>query len=164
MKKHRIAKLLVSGLALASSLVTGLAAATPAHASPKPSIELFADGSIAGRWDADGLNFAPGLSGGSGVELWVRDLTTETVIEWQGDLPTTPGPGYECFGPFSCVAWAVGAFYAQGTLSASGQTAEHPLQCANTYQAAAYDPADGWVYSNELTEPACRYVPLASTK
>jgi len=36
------------------------------------------------------------------------------------------------------------------------EEAVHPLTCGHQYQAVTGDPTDGYVYSDVLTEPACK--------
>jgi hypothetical protein len=156
MNKNRLINLLVSGLALGSALTAGVAVAAPAHASSNASLYLYDNSPIAGQWEVQGKNFAPGLSN---VQLWIEDLTTKTILEYQTGIATTPEPGYVCYPYVGCYGWLVGFFGAQGALNSSDQIAEHPLQCGHVYQAQAYDATDSQIYSNDLTMPACRYLP-----
>jgi hypothetical protein len=141
--------------------LTVLAGAGPAGASTTPALHL--GNTSWDAWAASGSTYLPARSG---VQFWIKDVTNGawTTLEYQSAVYTS-GPGVVCHN-YVCI-WSPG-----GALTAQGASywvsvppgefgypgywqAAHPLACGHSYMALSYDPTDGWVSSNVLTEPAC---------
>jgi hypothetical protein len=111
-------------------------------------------GAVPGQWVATGNTYASGLND---VQIWVMNVTDGgwSTYEYQSGLTTSA---------HSLVPSNPG-----GLFSAAGKThqvlvdpdvgyrteAVDPVTCGHQYQAVTYDPTDGYVYSNVLSEPAC---------
>jgi hypothetical protein len=113
-----------------------------------------------GHWTANGAGFAAGRSD---VQLWVMDVGTWSTVEYQSGIYTTIVNG----GPSQLVQLVQGGgFVVSGAqhyvppagIFGGGTVNYHPLLCGTSYQAVAYDPADGYVYGNVLQEPACSVI------
>ena len=156
-------RLLLRGL-VAVTAVAGVAAfagasAVPALANspvhPTTTLTLSnGSGAVPGQWVATGNTYASGLND---VQVWVMNVTDGgwSTYEYQDGLATS-SPSLIPYNP-------------GGLFSAAGKThqvlvdpdvgyrteAVDPLTCGHKYQAVTYDPSDGYVYSNVLSEPAC---------
>jgi hypothetical protein len=140
-------------VAFAGAAAVPALANNPIHSTPALTLSN-STGSVAGRWVATGDAYARGLGD---VQIWVMNVTDGgwSPIEYQSGLTTSSA---------SLVPYNPG-----GLFSAAGQTkqvlvdpdvgyrteAVNPLTCGHKYQAVTDDLADGYVYSNVLTEPAC---------
>jgi hypothetical protein len=158
MPKRLFVRLVVAAAALAAPLLFTLGSATAAHASTNAVLTL-SNGSY-GTWAASGSSYGPGRSD---VQIWVQDVTGGgwSTLEYQNGI-TTSTFSWWCNGWY-CYARLGGLLSARGALGYSsygllGYYALHPLQCDHKYQAVTYDPADGWIYSNVLSEAACQVV------
>jgi hypothetical protein len=150
---------LVAVTAVAGAAAFAAADAVPALANtpvhPTTTLTLSnTTGSVAGQWVANGNTYAVGLGD---VDIWVMNVTDGgwSTVEYQSGLSTSSR---------SLVPYNPGGLFA-----AAGQTkqvlvdpdvgyrteAVDPLTCGHHYQAVTYDPTDGYVYSNVLTEPVC---------
>jgi hypothetical protein len=88
------------------------------------------------------------------------DKGTWTTVEHVSGIPTM----FPSSGPSQVIQlYSGGAFGASGAqhyvppagIFGGGMVNDHTLLCDHSYQAMAYDSADGYVYSNVLAEPAC---------
>jgi hypothetical protein len=149
------------GVALAALFVGAFGPTALAQASP--TVGLSESTQIGGQWVASGAGFGPSRSD---LRLWIQNVPSWTTLEYQSNI-TTSRPFYYFYGGvYHHVAG--GQFTAQGlkgyiapgpgVLGGGSYFAENPLDCGRSYQAVAYDPADGYVYSNVLTDPACPHI------
>ncbi len=148
----RVALLVV---AAALPVAISLTSASPASASAG-AVTLSAAAN--GSWAASGSSFSPGRTD---VQLWIQDTTSGgwSTLEYQAGLNTS---AYQ-FGPCSptrCAYNPGGLLTATGALYPltppfSYRFPVHTLACGHSYLAVAYDPADGYSYSNTLTEASC---------
>jgi hypothetical protein len=167
-KKRTVTRFAVAMAALVIPLICGLTSATSASAGILPPLSLTLSSAVINNsyddWVASGSSYTPGLSD---VQLWVQDVTNGswTTLEYQSGLDTTSRAVY-CVDHI-CREYLGGGLNTQGakywvTVAPGGLgypgywEAVHELQCGHSYQAVTYDPSDGWVYSNILTEPACQ--------
>ena len=141
---------------VALPVVVVFSSVTPASAAGAAALTL--SGASNGSWAASGSAFDPGRSD---VQLWVRDITGGgwSTLEQQSGLHTSVHV-FRCYTPTRCFYNPGGQLTANGAvypLNPPWATPwpVHTLSCAHSYQAVAYDPADGYSYSNVLTEPAC---------
>jgi len=161
-RRRAQARVAMATTALALPLIAGLASAGPASASTTPALHLGSNSIDA--WVASGNSYTPGLSD---VQVWIQDVTggVRTTLEYQNGVQTS-SRSVACHRNV-CISSPGGTLSAQGAsywvpvpsglLGSPGYwQAEHPLACGHSYQALTYDPSDGWVYSNTLTEPACQ--------
>jgi hypothetical protein len=149
------------GVALAA-LLAGAFGPT-ALAQARPTLGLSESPQLSGEWVASGAGFAPSRSD---VRLWIQNTPSWTTLEYQSNITTSRSFYYFYGGVYNYVAG--GQFTAQGlkdyiapgpgVLGGGSYYAANPLECGRSYQAVAYDPADGYVYSNVLTEPACPHI------
>jgi hypothetical protein len=152
-------RLLLHGL-VALTAMAGVAAFAAAGAAPsladapvhQPITLTLSNGtSNPGQWVATGTGYARGLSD---VSIYVYDVTNPSMgfplLEAQYDLTTS--------------SYSIFPYNPGGLFSAAGQEEKvflnelgpvHPLQCGHQYEAVTYDPTDGYVQSNVLSEPAC---------
>ena len=150
----------VGGLTAAGAVVAAvtLGGGAAAQASPASKVTL---SDQSGHWTAGGIGFDRGRSD---VQLWVMAKDSWTTVEHLSGISTTFTTG----GSSQLIQLVQGGtFGASGAqhyvapfgLFPGGMVTDHPLLCGTSYQAVAYDPADGYVYSNVLTEPACPVIP-----
>jgi len=135
---------------------------TPVHSTPTLTLS---NGTAPGQWVATGNTYAAGLSD---VQILVHEVTDTTsfglipeepTIESQSGL-TTSSPSLAPYSPgglFSAAGKTRLAIVYPPHSGAPGYTteADNPLQCGRQYAAFTWDPIDGFVYSNVLTEAAC---------
>jgi len=155
------ARVAVVMTALAVPLIAGLVSASSASANTTPALQLGSNSYD--DWIVSGSSYTPGLSD---VQVWLQNVTGGkwTTVEYQSAVQTSSA-GWIC-------ANRLCRYFSGGALSAQGASywvsvppggfgypgywlANNPLACGDSYQAVTYDPSDGWVYSNVLTEPAC---------
>jgi hypothetical protein len=147
--------------ALALPLLAGLLTASSASAGTGPALQLGSNSY--GDWVASGSSYASGLSD---VQVWLQNVTNGgwTTVEYQSGVHTSVRSvtcsNHSCLISPGGILSAQGASYwvsvPPGGFGYPGYwQAEHPLACGHSYEAVTYDPSDGWVYSNVLTEPAC---------
>jgi len=161
--KRLLLRGLVAGTAVVGVVALAAASAVPALADdpgppqttvPTPTLTLGNGTGARGQWVATGDAYAPGLSDAA---IWVLEGTAHgwSTIEYENGLTTS--------------SRASVPFNPGGLLSAAGETervlvspqvgyvtlAVDPLKCGHEYQAFTWDPTDGFVFSNILTEPAC---------
>ncbi len=165
-RSHRTARSLVAATALlAAPVLAGvLGFSAPAYAAPATASLNLTDGTAIGnlnpgsQWVVNGTGLAPSRSD---VQVWIMKASTWTTLEYQSGQSTT-APYYSTNCTATCYFLPGGRMTARGSTVAwgtpdgfHGTNVLHWLECATTYQAVSYDPVDGWVYSNLLTEPAC---------
>ncbi len=153
----------IAMVAIAIPLLAGLAGAISASASPTQPVLALTSNSY-DAWVAYGSSYTPGLSD---VQLWIQDVTNGgwTTLEYQNNLSTSTthtvcagDPIRHCWVSFGGALSAQGAlYYVPGVPGGfpGSWAALHPLLCGHSYEPVSYDPSDGWVYGNVLTEPAC---------
>lgn len=151
-------RLAMAAAVVAAPVALMLGTSAAANAGTTPTLTL-SNGSYS-AWVASGSGYTAGLSD---VQIWVQDVTDGgwSTLEYQSSI-TTSSYYFHCYtGSLPlCVFNPGGLLSAKGALGYysglfSGYYAIHPLLCGHQYQAVTYDPNDGWVYSNVLTEPAC---------
>jgi hypothetical protein len=148
----------VLSVALTALLVGALGPTALAQATP--TVGLSESTQISGQWVVSGAGFGASRSD---VRVWVQNVPSWTTLEDQSNITTSRSFYYFYGGVYHHVPG--GQFTAEGlttyiapgpgVLGGGSSFAENPLDCGHSYQAVAYDPADGYVYSNTLTEPAC---------
>jgi hypothetical protein len=156
---------LVAALALAVPIGTAalaLAPAANANENTPGSLTLSENTSNQpGNWNVDGNTF---FAGRGDVQVWIMDLgagTDWSVYDYKSGIGTSNSSQW-C-NPFKCWNIAGGSFSVAGDMSPGwpwsfGPAPLHPLECDHQYEAVAYDPADGYVYSNVFDAGACPVV------
>lgn len=151
---------LVAVAAVAGVAAFAAASAVPALANdpvhPTTTLTLGNGLGVPGgwQWAASGNTYAMGLGD---VDVWVMNVTDGgwSTVEYQSGLTTS--------------SHSIFPYNPGGLFSAAGKThqvlidpdvgyvteALHPLTCGHQYEVVTYDPNDGYVYSNVLSEPAC---------
>jgi len=166
-------RLLLHGL-VAVTAVAGVAALAAVSAVPAladspadtgPTLTLSNSTFAPGQWSATGSGYAAGLSD---VQIFVEHVTGVKSLGVTPEYPTLESQSGLTTSARSLVPYNPG-----GLFSGSGETrkeyvesryggawgwtvvAVNPLQCGQQYWAFTWDPTDGVVSSNVLSEPAC---------